>query len=60
MWWIVCFVFGLHSWWDSGDGELVCLDCGRVRRTRISRRKNYEEGTDFTDACSHSCGAERR
>jgi hypothetical protein len=19
---------GWHNWWDAGEGELVCLDCG--------------------------------
>jgi hypothetical protein len=25
---LACLV-GWHNWWNAGEGELVCLDCGR-------------------------------
>jgi hypothetical protein len=25
---LACLV-GWHNWWDLGEGEQVCLDCGR-------------------------------
>ena len=25
---LACLV-GWHNWWDVGEGESVCLDCGR-------------------------------
>jgi hypothetical protein len=28
--WLVCLI-GLHNWWDAGEGEFVCLDCGKMR-----------------------------
>jgi hypothetical protein len=31
MWRLFC-LFGWHNWWDAGEGEFVCLDCGRTRR----------------------------
>jgi hypothetical protein len=31
MWRLWCLL-GFHNWWDAGEGELVCLDCGRTWR----------------------------
>jgi hypothetical protein len=32
MWLIyrIACMFGWHSWWDTGDGELVCVHCRLV------------------------------
>jgi hypothetical protein len=29
---LACLV-SWHNWWDAGEGELVCLDCGRFYAT---------------------------
>jgi hypothetical protein len=34
---IAC-LFGIHNWWNPGDGECVCLECGKRAALRAASK----------------------